>query len=138
MDLYAVRRIKSERLVGLIWARGFTSIEPDGLRAMVTPHANPDLCEAALVNIPLAFVGPTLAAGRVDFRKLTDWQPLKGDGITRPYLIRIMRKGKPYFYFRVGDSRTPLLGRPGDDEFERAYTLALNAETARRNGKNTL
>ena len=76
MDLFAVRRIKGKKPVGLFWARGFNSLRPDGLRAIVSEHCAPELCEAAFVDEAIAFVGPTNAAGRVDFKSLTDWQPL--------------------------------------------------------------
>jgi hypothetical protein len=132
MDLFAVRRIKGKKPVGLFWARGFNSLRPDGLRAIVSEHCAPELCEAAFVDEAIAFVGPTNAAGRVDFKSLTDWQPLVHDGESRPYLIRLMQRGKPYYYFRVGDNRTPLPGKPGEKEFEAAYAAALDAETAQR------
>jgi hypothetical protein len=132
MDLFAVRRIKSKKPVGLFWARRFASAEPDGLRAMVATHCSPELCEAAIVDQPVAFVGAGFAARAVDLKSLPDWRPLIDDGERRPFLIRIMVRGKPYYYFRVGDDRTRLPGQPGETQFEDAYAAALAAETSRR------
>jgi hypothetical protein len=132
MDLYAVRRVTSKKPVGIFWVRGFNSLKPDGLRAMVSAHCAPELCEAASLNEAISFVGADNAAGRVDFKHLTDWQPLIGRGKTRAYLIRLIQRGKPYYYFRVGDNRTPLPGKPGDKVFEVAYASAFRAETKRR------
>ena len=113
MDLFAVCRIKSKMSVGLFWARGFASAEPDGLRAMVAAHCSPELCEAAIVDQPVAFVGAGFAARTVDLKSLSDWRPLIDDGERRPFLIRIIVRGKPYYYFRVGGDRTRLPGQPG-------------------------
>jgi hypothetical protein len=85
-----------------------------------------------MLDEAIAFVGADNAAGRVDFKHLTDWQPLIGGGETRPYLIRLVQRGKPYYYFRVGDNRTPLPGQPGDKDFEKAYAAASAAETKRK------
>jgi hypothetical protein len=132
MDLLAVRRIASKRLVGIFWVRGFNSLKPDGLRAMVSAHCSPELCEAALIDEAIAFVGPTNAAGRIDFKHLAGWQPVISDGESRPYLIKLMQRGKAYYYFRFGDNRTPLPGKPGDKDFEAAYAAASAAETKRQ------
>lgn len=135
MDLYAVRRISSGRAVGLFFARGFASIEPDGLRGMVAAHCDPALCEATMVNQGLSFVGAGYAAGRFNFKVLKGWQALVPDGINRPYLIRLMQSGKAYYYFRVGETRTRLPGKPGDKDFEAAYLALFNAETKRRGAR---
>jgi hypothetical protein len=132
MDLFAVCRIKSKMSVGLFWARGFASAEPDGLRAMVAAHCSPELCEAAIVDQPVAFVGAGFAARTVDLKSLSDWRPLIDDGERRPFLIRIIVRGKPYYYFRVGGDRTRLPGQPGGKQFEDAYAAALAAKTSRR------
>lgn len=99
---------------------------------MVASHCAPELCEATLLDGALSFVGPTNAAGRVDFKHLAEWQPLISGGEARPYLIRLIQRGKPYYYFRVGDNRTPLPGRPGAKDFEAAYAAASAAETKRQ------
>jgi hypothetical protein len=129
MDLYAVRQIKNKKPVGVFWARGFA-----GLRGMVAVHCSPELCEAARLLEPVAFVGE----GRgVDFKSLTGWQALTSDSESRTFLIRLMQRGKRYYYFRVEGKRTRLPGKPGDKEFEAAYVALFNAESKRREARRT-